>query len=249
MIALSVIWLSWLCLLVEKVHASPYISHSRSESLNWEEKFSQQGLVDLHKIDQTIQVELKYSTSVYGELEKCFLQKEVALKLVEAQKKLRSIYPKYSLKVFDGTRPRRIQIKMWKLVEHTPQQEYVANPQKGSMHNYGAALDVTIVDKTGKELDMGTPYDFFGDLAKPELEERFLKQKKLSKEHIKNRKILRKVMIEVGFLYRNEWWHFEVFPKEEIRKNIKLSNRKSQINLLVYLVTTHQRSHFTWQTH
>jgi D-alanyl-D-alanine dipeptidase len=226
------LWFTGLLILVVNIYASNQIINSTNQTKisNLERELIRQGLIDIQQIDPTIKVELKYSTTdnflnqdVYGDLEKCFLQKRVALKLAQAQQQLKSINPGYSLKVFDGARPRRIQKKMWKIVKNTPQQEYVANPQKGSIHNYGAAIDLTIVDSKDQELDMGTPYDFFGDLAKPTLESKFLKQGKLSKEQINSRKILREVMTKAGFLpILNEWWHFEAFPKQAVRKKYKI---------------------------
>ena len=225
-------WFTGLLIFAVSIYASSQTVSltNHTEISNLKKELVRQGLVDIQQLDPTIKVELKYSTAdnflgqdVYGDLEKCFLQKQVALKLVEAQKQLKSINPGYSLKIFDGARPRRIQVKMWEIVKNTPQQEYVADPQKGSIHNYGAAIDLTIVDDKAQELDMGTPYDFFGDLAKPKLETRFLKQGKLSKEQVKNRKILRKVMTRAGFqTIPNEWWHFEAFPKPEVRKKYKI---------------------------
>ena len=226
------LWFTGLLILAVNIYASNQIINSTNQTKisNLERELIRQGLIDIQQIDSTIKVELKYSTpdnslnqDVYGDLEKCFLQKRVALKLAQAQQQLKSINPGYSLKVFDGARPRRIQKEMWKIVRNTPQQEYVADPQKGSIHNYGAAIDLTVVDGKDQELDMGTPYDFFGDFAKPTLESKFLKQGKLSKEQINNRKTLREVMTKAGFLpILNEWWHFEAFPKQAVRKKYKI---------------------------
>ena len=226
------ILLTGLLLFAVNIYASNQIISltNHTETSNLETELIQQGLVDIQQIDPTIKVELKYSTAdnflnqdVYGDLEKCFLQQPVALKLAKAQQQLKSINPGYSLKIFDGARPKRIQVKMWKIVRNTPQQEYVADPQKGSIHSYGAAVDLTIVDNNNQELDMGTPYDFFGDLAKPELEDKFFKQGKLSEEQVKNRNILRDVMTKAGFLtIPNEWWHFEAFTKKEVKRRYKI---------------------------
>lgn len=184
------------------------------------------GLVNVRSWDDTIRVELAYSTTnnflsadVYGDLEDCYLQPEAAAKLTNAQRILREVRPGYSLLVLDGVRPRAVQYKMWELVKGTPQQQYVGNPEYGSIHNYGAAVDLTIVDAQGNRLDMGTPFDFFGDLAQPRYEQRFLEEGKLTEEQIRNRRLLREVMNKAGFQgILNEWWHFNAFPKDEIRK-------------------------------
>jgi zinc D-Ala-D-Ala dipeptidase len=187
------------------------------------------GLVDIQTICPDILVELKYATednflhkNVYGDLRKCYLVKEAASKLAAAQKNLGSKRG-WRLKVFDGARPRRIQAAMWALVKDTPKQPFVANPNTGSNHNYGAAVDLTIVDEKGRELDMGTPIDFFGELAQPRLEDAFLKKGLLTADQVLNRRMLRKVMTDAGFIsISSEWWHFDAFPIAEVRKRFKV---------------------------
>ncbi|MCJ7487022.1 MAG: M15 family metallopeptidase [Candidatus Aminicenantes bacterium] len=197
---------------------------------DWEYTLTSMGLVDVQLLHSEIRVDLKYSTTdnflgldVYGALEKCFLQKEAARKLAAAQDLLTSLKPGWHLLIFDGARPRRIQVRMWEIVKDTPQREYVANPANGSIHNYGAAVDLTILKGDGHELDMGTPFDYFGDLAQPRLEEEFLKQGKLSEEQVGNRRLLRKVMNDAGFRPISvEWWHFDAFPREEVKKRFAI---------------------------
>ncbi len=188
------------------------------------------GLIDVQNLDPEIQVELKYATNdnflhadVYGDLEHCYLQKEVARKLIAAQKALCKRKPGWSLLLYDCARPRRVQLRMWNLVKGTEQQRYVAPPRMGSMHNYGAAVDLTIVNAEGQSLDMGTPYDFFGDLAQPQYEAKFVNEGKLSPAQVENRKLLRQVMREAGFISRlDEWWHFNGFWKEDIETRYRL---------------------------
>lgn len=195
-----------------------------------EVKMKQLGLVDIQSIDPSIKVALMYSSTdnfmkrdIYGCLEKAFLNKEAALKLVKAQKLLKERYPDYSLLVCDAARPLSVQHKMWDTVKDTSRKPYIANPASGSMHNYGAAVDVTIVDSDGVQLDMGTPVDFFGNLAQPILEDQYVAQKKLTREQISNRKLLRSVMGQGGFQgISNEWWHFNAFDRDWIRQNLKM---------------------------
>ena len=132
----------------------------------------------------TIRVHLAYSTSdnfldedVYGDLEACYLRREVAEMLAAAQMLLEEKRKGYQLIVYDCLRPRSVQYKMWRLVKGTGKEEYVADPEKGSIHNFGAAVDVSIVDQEGNLLDMGTPFDYFGDLAQPRYEDRFLQRR------------------------------------------------------------------------
>jgi D-alanyl-D-alanine dipeptidase len=195
-----------------------------------EKELRQAGLVNVQEMDSTLVVDLRYSApnnfmaaDVYGDLNHAYLQREVALMLAQAQKHLKEKAPGYSLLVLDGARPRRVQYKMWEIVKGTAEQSYVANPEKGSIHNYGAAVDLTIVDENGKELDMGTPYDFFGDLAQPILEEKFLAEGRLTAQQLANRKLLRDAMLQAGFRsIRNEWWHFDAFPKQLVLKKYKI---------------------------
>lgn len=176
------------------------------------------GLVNITSLDSTIKVDLRYSTEnnftgkdMYGDLNSCYLQKDVAEKLVNAQAALRSRYPYYSLLVFDGARPVSIQQLMWDSVELSPmdRQKYLSNPANKSLHNYGAAVDLTIVDEAGHELDMGTPYDYFGELAHPRKEAYYFETGELSATQIANRELLREVMRTAGFSrIETEWWHF-----------------------------------------
>ncbi|NTU51753.1 MAG: M15 family metallopeptidase, partial [Candidatus Aminicenantes bacterium] len=161
--------------------------------------------------------------NVYGSLTRCYLVREAALKLADAQKRLTALKTGWRLKVFDGARPRRIQVAMWEIVKGTPQQSFVANPETGSMHNHGAAVDLSLVDDQGREADMGTPFDFFGDLAQPRWEEKFLEQGRLTDAQVANRRLLRNVMSGAGFLpISGEWWHFDAFPKDEVRRRLKI---------------------------
>lgn len=190
-----------------------------------ETAIEQTTLVDVRQIDSTIRVDLKYSTTdnfigkdVYGDLNACYLRQEVARMLSEAQQNLKAVNPELSLVVYDGLRPRSVQWTMWEVVKGTDKQKYVAYPASGSIHNYGAAVDVSIVDQSGKPIDMGTEFDFFGKLAQPRHEEEFLRKKQLSEEQIANRNLLRKVMGDAGFIGISiEWWHFNAFAKEEIK--------------------------------
>lgn len=192
--------------------------------------FSAADLVNVHELDPSIQADLRYGTAnnflekdLYGGLNQCYLQEEVAKMLSKAQEFLKEKQPRLSLLVLDCARPWSVQKEMWEHVKGTEQEQYVASPYGGgSIHNYGAAIDVTIVDSEGKELDMGTPYDFFGDKSQPRYEAKFSKTGELSLEQITNRAKLTQVMKQAGFIaIQTEWWHFEAFRKELVRKKYK----------------------------
>jgi D-alanyl-D-alanine dipeptidase len=196
-----------------------------------EEKIKKRGLIDIHIVDPTIKVEIIHATTKnmlgvnsYECFTKCYLQPDVVAKLIKAQKKLQKLKPGYSLKIFEGTRPRSVQRKMYAVVKNTSFEKYVANPDKGSMHNYGTAVDVTIVDKKGNELKMGLPDPRIKIVGRSELEISLLialnRPGKLEKA---NRELLKKVMIESGFIPLSyEWWHFDGFAKEYVRRNFNV---------------------------
>lgn len=172
-----------------------------------------------------VHVDLRYASTdnfmgedLYQELRTAFLHKTAAKKLEKAALLLQNRKPGWKLLVFDGLRPRDVQQRLWDRVKGTEKQIYVADPQKGSVHNYGFAVDLSLQDEQGKEVDMGTPFDSFEPLAQPKLEERFLREGKLSPAHVDHRRLLRDVMESAGFKqFTLEWWHFDALPKEEVK--------------------------------
>ena len=192
-------------------------------------KLKNAGLSNIAQLDSTIIVHLMYAyddnfmgKSMYRTLREAFLQPEAADKLIKAQKKLKETYPQYTLIVYDAARPQWAQEIMWNFVKDTPMRRYVASPGRVSMHTYGVAVDISILDENGKELNMGTPVDFLGALAEPRNEPDFLASGELTKEHIKNRQLLRSVMRYAGFTgIPNEWWHFEAIPRAEAQTKYK----------------------------
>lgn len=161
-------------------------------------------LVDLAKLDSTIVIDLKYATTdnflgkkVYNSA-RCLLRKTVAERLIRVQKRLNKTG--LGLKVWDAYRPLSVQRKFW---EYCPDPRYVAPPEKGSRHNRGAAVDVTLVDSSGHELEMPTRFDDFSKRAAPDYPD-------VSPEARKNRKILIDAMTAEGFKgISSEWWHFD----------------------------------------
>ena len=189
--------------------------------------------MNIRSADTNIIVDLKYSTEnnflrkdLYGDFCNCYLQKEVVEKLLNAQQLLKNEFPQYNLMVWDCVRSRSIQWKMWEMLKMPDKEKgkYVSNPKYGSLHNFGAAVDLTVAGENGRELDMGTPYDFFGELAHPEREQDFLKKGELTEPQIENRRLLRRVMYGSGFFnIQTEWWHFNsCYRKEAIENNYPL---------------------------
>ncbi len=164
---------------------------------------------EVKTLDKTIVLDLKYATKDNFVKEKlydcprCYLRPEVAKAVAAAHQELKK--KGYGgLKMFDCYRPRPIQRKLWKIL---PDDRFVANPDKGSMHNRGAAVDLTIVDKQGQELDMGTAFDYFGP-------EGYHSYTDLPKKVLANRKLLRETLAKHGLYHiKTEWWHYSYRAK------------------------------------
>lgn len=173
--------------------------------------------VNLKDYSSEFVFDMKYATDSNFLKEKvydcgeCYLRLKTINSLIEANKKF--IKKGYKIKLFDCYRPLDIQKKMWTIVSNP---KYVANPEKGSIHNRGGAVDITLVDSDGNELDMGTPFDHFGVEAAHSYEN-------LTEIQKKNRKLLRKIMTKSNFqLFESEWWHYNLNDS----KKDKLSNFK-----------------------
>lgn len=206
-----------------------YPSYGLSNSV--EEKFIKAGLINILTIDKTIEVDLVNSdpkknffrANYYDGLDKAYLQESVALKLSKAQEILKAKYPNYSLQILDAARPRSVSKAMSEKMKGTKFEKYVANPAKGSMHNYGIAVDITIVDGLKKEIDMGvSPFNkntvqIYWQYMKMKL------GKKLSAKQKENRKLLSEVMQKAGFYPLSfEWWHFNGMNKDKARQQYKI---------------------------
>ncbi|HET6409643.1 MAG TPA: M15 family metallopeptidase [Chthoniobacteraceae bacterium] len=160
-------------------------------------------LIEITQVNPRIRIDVRYATAdnfvgkpVYPSA-KCFLRREVAERLSKVQVELETLG--LGLKVWDGYRPLSVQKEFWKLV---PDERYVASPVKGSRHNRGAAVDLTLVDREGKELEMPTKYDDFTEEAGA--------YAPCSERALENRKVLQRVMTANGFeIFPTEWWHFD----------------------------------------
>jgi D-alanyl-D-alanine dipeptidase len=203
-------------------------TNSNVPNCEMEIHFKKLGLLDIQTVNPRIKVELKYSSKdnfigydVYGCMTKAFLQKEAAEHLSKASDLLQIENPGFQLLVYDAARPSWAQKILWDSLKKPESSKhiYVANPKKGSIHNYGCAVDLTIVDKDGKPLDMGTTFDFFENLAQPRLEKKLLQKGLLSPVQYKNRLLLRKVMLKAGFsTTTSEWWHFNFGSLSQLKK-------------------------------
>lgn len=161
--------------------------------------------VNLKNYSRDFIYDMKYATpdnflkaKVY-DCDECYLRLKTVKALVEANKEFSK--KGYKIKLFDCYRPLTIQKRMWKIVSNP---KYVADPAKGSIHNRGGAVDITLVDENGKELDMGTAFDHFGPEAAHDFD-------KVSSQVKRNRKLLKRIMKRNGFEpFDSEWWHYNL---------------------------------------
>lgn len=202
---------------------------AQTSAPDYEERMRKAGLVDIQSLDDEIEVLLKYATednfvgqNMYGTLRKAFFRPHFAKKIVEAQRLLRERHSDYSLLIYDAARPLSVQKRMRKAVEGTPLTAYVADGARGGRHNYGVAVDLTIIDGNGQPLDMGAPFDHFGREAWIGTDKNTTlasykayvewqrKEGIISDEAARNRTLLLEIMDAVGLRpYAKEWWHYQ----------------------------------------
>ncbi|HSI55251.1 MAG: M15 family metallopeptidase [Ramlibacter sp.] len=175
---------------------------------------------------QGIAVDLRYAgvnnfvgRDLYGTLDCAWLHHLAAAGLERAVALLARDAPGCSLLVLDALRPHRVQIQLWDHLEGTDLRQYVADPARGSIHSFGMAVDATLLDSQGRELDMGSGFDEMIELSHPKLEARHLASGALTPAQHGNRELLRKVLGASGFHgIANEWWHFEMGDRDDVRQ-------------------------------
>lgn len=189
------------------------------------------GMVDIQQVAPDIRVDLKYATkdnfigaNMYGQLRRAYLHPNLAKALARAQQALTKERPGYRFLIYDAARPQSVQRRMYQAVAGTPNKIYVAAPERGGRHNYGVAVDLTIVDASGKPLDMGSSFDHFGEEAHLGNEEARVRAGIFNKEVPANRSLMRRLLGAEGLRpYDKEWWHYqEQMPMSEVRKRYQL---------------------------
>ena len=205
------------------------VSHLTAATL--EETFVERGYVDVATLSPDIMVSLMYARDdnftgkvLYDGLDKAWLHPDAAKAVADAQRRLSALRPGYRLLIKDAARPMSVQRRMFNTVKGTSKANYVANPAKGGgLHNYGVAVDITIADADGKELDMGTQVDHLGVEANIDREAELVRRGVMSENARQNRLLLRRVMKEAGFsTIRTEWWHFNLVSKARAREKYRL---------------------------
>jgi D-alanyl-D-alanine dipeptidase len=187
------------------------------------------GHPDFRSLDSIagIAVDLRYATpdnfvgrDLYTPLDCNWLHKDAAAALALAVAWLAARKPGYTLAVLDALRPQRVQEQLWEALQGTDLLGYIADPARGSIHSFGMALDVTLLDGQGRELDMGTGFDDLTERSHPALENALLARGELTARHIENRRWLRDAMFQAGWRGINsEWWHFDCGDRLLVRKN------------------------------
>lgn len=163
-------------------------------------------LVEIAKPAYDVELFIAYATPqnftgkpVYGR-PACYLHPDAAACLAKAIDLARPLGLRF--KIFDAFRPAEAQ---WVLWNHTPDPDFLADPRRGSPHSMGAAVDLTLIDGAGRELDMGTAFDEFTPRSHHGVLD-------ISAEAQRNRAILLGLMTAAGWdFYRNEWWHYQLF--------------------------------------
>lgn len=162
-------------------------------------------LVRIHDVVPGLLTDVRYATTdnftkrVLYTSDTLYARRAMAEKLALAQQSARALG--LQLKVYDAYRPLSIQRLMWSIV---PDERYVADPAKGSRHNRGCALDLTLCDSAGVELDMGTGYDEFTERAAATYTD-------LPEHVLANRRLLDRIMSDAGFdVLPSEWWHYDL---------------------------------------
>ena len=181
------------------------------------QKVADSTFVNLKDYDQNFVFDMKYATTknflnakVY-DCSECFLRLKTVKDLINANNSFLKLG--FKIKIFDCYRPLDVQKKMWIIVSNP---KYVADPKKGSIHNRGGAVDITLVDLNDNELDMGTEFDFFGKEAAHNFMD-------LPEQVIRNRRLLKTIMVDNNFkIFDSEWWHYNLNDASEF----KISNFK-----------------------
>ena len=182
------------------------------------------GYVNITEEDSSILVKLMYARDdnftgkcLYKDLREAYLHKDAIAPLLKAQRLLHEVHPDYNLIIFDAARPMHVQQQMWDVVKGTRQQIYVSNPARGGgLHNYGLAVDISIVNTQGDTIPMGTKVDHLGREAHTDYTA-------ISPEALQNRRLLISVMREAGFRsLPTEWWHFNLVSRNVAREKYKV---------------------------
>lgn len=172
--------------------------------------------------------ELRYASTdnfagrvLYLGIDCAWLRREAADGLERSAQWLATERPGHRLLVLDALRPQRVQEAIWAEVAHTPAAAYFADPVVGSIHSYGMAVDVTLLDPAGQELDMGAGFDEMHPRSHPALDAEHLALGVLTAAQVAARGLLYAAMSRGGFKgIPTEWWHFDHGERADVRREL-----------------------------
>lgn len=173
-------------------------------------------------------VSLRYATTnnfagmnLYGTMDCAWLRGEAAEGLEMAAAWLAGQRPGWRILLLDALRPQRVQEAIWNDVAGSEMEHYFANPQRGSIHSFGMAVDVTLLDPLGAEADMGSGFDEMVPASHPALHAELLQSGRLTREQHGQRETLAAAMAHGGFHgIPTEWWHFDHGDRERVRREL-----------------------------
>lgn len=172
-----------------------------------------------------IAVGLRYATpdnfagrDLYSPYDCAWLHRDAAAALEDVVAWLSQRRPGFTALILDALRPQRVQEQLWAALDGTGLQMYLANPVRGSIHSFGMALDITLLDESGRELDMGTGFDDLTERSHPGLEQQLLARGEITQAQVGNRQLLRDAMGHAGFVgISSEWWHYDFGDRDLVR--------------------------------
>ncbi|NHZ33188.1 M15 family metallopeptidase [Massilia rubra] len=176
-----------------------------------------------------IAVDLRYAgpdnftgRDLYSPFDCAWLHVDAASALEQVVAWLARERPGCTALILDALRPQRVQEALWDALDGTGLRMYLAPPERGSIHSFGMALDITILDETGCELDMGTGFDDMSERSHPAREDVLLARGELTPLQVQNRQLLRAAMAQAGFVgIASEWWHFDYGERDWVRQTFQ----------------------------
>jgi D-alanyl-D-alanine dipeptidase len=175
-----------------------------------------------------VHIDLRYastnnflSRNFYGALDCAYLRREAAGGLTAAAQWVDAHCPGHRIRVLDALRPQSVQEQLYRELEGTPLARYLAHPTQGSIHSFGMAVDVTLIDVRGEELDMGSGFDEMTPASHTDCEDVLVAQGQLQDQHLRHRAWLRHAMQHGGFHgISTEWWHFDFGDRAAVRRDL-----------------------------
>jgi D-alanyl-D-alanine dipeptidase len=173
-----------------------------------------------------IEVDLRYASAdnfvgrdLYSPFDCAWLHRDAARALEQVVAWLAQHRLGCKALILDALRPQRVQEQLWAALEGTGLQMYLAEPARGSIHSFGMALDITLLDASGAELDMGTGFDDLTERSQPAMEQQLLARGELTQAQIDHRQLLREAMAHGGFVgIGSEWWHYDLGDRDLVRR-------------------------------